>query len=88
MQRAILLRSPSCPSFLGISIISAVEYTVQTVVLFPAAVLLSSFFFRALEALESGGVKRGRMTVNQDALSPGLRGVYFNETTRTPYYQN
>lgn len=25
-----------------------------------------SFFFRALEALESGGVKRGRMTVNQD----------------------
>lgn len=90
MQPAILLRSPSCPSFLGISIISAVEYTVQTVVLFPAAVLLSSFFFffRALEALESGGVKRGRMTVNQDALSPGLRGVYFNETTRTPYYQN
>lgn len=46
------------------------------------------FFFRALEALESGGVKRGRMTVNQDALSPGLRGVYINETTRTPYYQN
>lgn len=35
-----------------------------------------SFFFRALEALESGGVKRGRMTVNQDTFpsNPFSRG--------------
>lgn len=71
---AILLRSPSCPSFLGISIISVVEYTVQTVVLFAVVLSLSFFFFflEPLKLLKVEGLREGRMTVNQDlALSPG-----------------
>lgn len=43
---------------------------------------LVPFFHGALQALQSGGAKRGRMTVNQDALSVAVKeAMCFSQTS-------
>lgn len=73
---AILLRSPSCPSFLGISIISVGRIHGPDggfiCCCSPLSVFFFFFFLEPLKLLKVEGLREGRMTVNQDpALSPG-----------------